>query len=271
MKTTTQKTIDRGKPNDHLPEALHANQMLNGRVLNQARYQQLIDLKEERSDKERNLRNMLFTLSMCISLLLVVTAINWRFYDNQSIVDLGTVADDFDEITEIPISTQPPPPPPKLKLENVAIVEVEDEEIVEEIEINLDVEVSQDEAIDDVVYEDMPMEMEEEEADEIFQIVQNQPEPVGGLAAFYQYVADELNYPVAASRLNVTGVVYVRFVVEKDGRITDVQVIKGIGAGCDEEAIRVIESAPAWIPGKQRGRPVRVYMTVPIRFILRER
>ena len=71
----------------------------------------------------------------------------------------------------------------------------------------------------------------------------------------------EYRDPETAKRLNVSGKVFVRFVVEKDGSPSQVQVIKGIGAGCDEEAIKVIENSPHWIPAKQRGRPVRVYMT----------
>ena len=74
-----------------------------------------------------------------------------------------------------------------------------------------------------------------------------------------------------AKRLDISGRVYVRFVIEKDGSVTDVQVVKGIGGGCDEEAVKVLENSPKWIPGKQRGNNVRVYMTVPILFLLKER
>ncbi|MEQ8240820.1 MAG: energy transducer TonB, partial [Cyclobacteriaceae bacterium] len=160
--------------------------------------------------------------------------------------------------------------PPVAKIENVVIVEVENEQVLEELDLNIDAEITQDDAIEDVVYDDIPTQMEEESAEEIFQIVEDKPEPVGGIGSFYAYVAETLVYPTVAKRLGVSGVVYVRFVVEKDGDITDAKVIKGIGAGCDEEAVKVINDAPNWIPGRQRGRPVRVYMTVPIRFILRE-
>ncbi|SDL99753.1 protein TonB [Catalinimonas alkaloidigena] len=86
---------------------------------------------------------------------------------------------------------------------------------------------------------------------------------------FYPWLQKKLRYPDRAQREQISGTVYVQFVVEKDGALTDVQVAKGIGYGCDEEALRVVRSAPAWQPGRQRGRPVRVRMVVPIRFTLR--
>jgi periplasmic protein TonB len=110
--------------------------------------------------------------------------------------------------------------------------------------------------------------VEEEVAEEIFTIVEDQPQPKGGMAAFYEYVGKNLKYPAQARRMGIEGKVFVEFVVDKDGTITDVKAIKGIGAGCDEEAIRVIQLAPKWSPGKQRGRPVKVRMILPITFKL---
>ena len=106
------------------------------------------------------------------------------------------------------------------------------------------------------------------QVDEIFTIVEDQPTPPGGMSAFYKYVATSLRYPAQARRMGIEGKVFVQFVVGKDGTLTDVQAIKGIGAGCDEEAVRVISRAKKWSPGKQRGRPVRVRMILPITFKL---
>jgi len=268
----TQTTLP--KPNhfkESLPEAIDANAIFHPPSrLNQYQYQQLIDIKAERTENQRNLKTLLFTMSLCLSLTFVILGINWKFYESGDLVDLGIIDDSFEELTEVPISSQPPPPPPIAKIENVVIVEVENEEVLEELDLNIDVEITQADVIDDVVYDDMALDIEQESAEEIFQIVEDKPEPEGGISSFYTYVAETLHYPTVAKRLGVSGVVYVRFVVEKDGDITDANVIKGIGAGCDEEAVKVINNAPNWIPGKQRGKPVRVYMTVPIRFILRE-
>lgn len=104
--------------------------------------------------------------------------------------------------------------------------------------------------------------------EEIFTTVEQNPEFPGGQAAMYRYIGDNMKYPSAAQRANVSGKVFVKFVVERDGSIGDIQVLKGIGFGCDEEATRVIKSMPKWSPGRQNGRNVRVYFTMPISFRL---
>ena len=204
------------------------------------------------------------SIGLMVSLLLTVMAFEWKSYDDNDLVNLGSLDADFEELQDIPITEQPPPPPPQVTPPE--IIEVPDEEeIEEEIEVNLDVEVTEETVIEDVVFEEAP---EEEAADEIFQFVEDQPAPIGGMKAFYAYVGKQMKYPAQARRMGVEGKVYVSFVVGKDGALTDVQVLKGIGAGCDEEAIRVLSSAPKWKPGKQRGRPVRVRMQLPIIFKL---
>lgn len=104
--------------------------------------------------------------------------------------------------------------------------------------------------------------------EEIFTTVEQQPEFPGGVSQMYKYIGENIKYPSAAQRANVSGKVFVKFVVEKDGSIGDIQVLKGIGFGCDEEATRVIKSMPKWSPGRQNGRNVRVYFTMPISFRL---
>lgn len=104
--------------------------------------------------------------------------------------------------------------------------------------------------------------------EEIFTTVEQNPEFPGGQTAMYRYIGDNMKYPSAAQRANVSGKVFVKFVVERDGSIGDIQVLKGIGFGCDEEATRVIKSMPKWSPGRQNGRNVRVYFTMPISFRL---
>ncbi|MCU0439057.1 MAG: energy transducer TonB [Raineya sp.] len=94
------------------------------------------------------------------------------------------------------------------------------------------------------------------------------PEPVGGLKPFYDYISANLKYPEEAKAKKIEGRVHVTFIVETDGSITNVKVSKGLGGGCDEEAIRLIKNAPKWNPGKQGGSPVRVEVTRPITFKL---
>ncbi|MEM6841844.1 MAG: TonB family protein [Bacteroidota bacterium] len=105
---------------------------------------------------------------------------------------------------------------------------------------------------------------------ELFMVVEEMPVYEGGMNAFYQYIASEMKYPIQARQKGVEGQVLVQFVVEKDGTLSDVQAIKGIGAGCDREAVRVMQNAASFKPGKQRGKPVRVRMVMPITFQLNE-
>lgn len=101
-----------------------------------------------------------------------------------------------------------------------------------------------------------------------FATVEVLPEFPGGEIAFRKYLNKAIRYPPVASENNISGKVILGFVVEKDGRITDIKVLRGIGGGCDEEAVRVLKQAPAWKPGIQNGRPVRVTFTLPIFFQL---
>jgi protein TonB len=110
--------------------------------------------------------------------------------------------------------------------------------------------------------------IEQEAPKEIFTVVEEQPTYPGGDEARIKFLQDNMKYPEEAKELGVQGKVFVTFVVEVDGSITDVRVLRGIGSGCDDEAIRVVKSMPKWVPGKQRGVPVRVKFNLPINFKL---
>lgn len=207
---------------------------------------------------------LFYFIGLTVTLGLVLTAFEWKSYDDQALMELGQVEDDFEDIMDIPPTEQPPPPPPVVQLPE--IIEVPDEEeIEEEIEVDLDVEVTEETVIEDIVFEEAP---EEEEVEQIFTIVEDKPQFPGGDAAMYKYLGKSIDYPSQARRMGIEGRVFVQFIVGKDGTIRDVQAIKGIGAGCDEEAVRVIKKMPKWKPGKQRGRPVQVRMVLPVFFKL---
>ncbi len=206
---------------------------------------------------------LFFNIGMVTTLALVILAFTWKSYDEGDLMNLGSLEDNADEMIEIPVTEQPPPPPPKIQ--QPEIIEVPDEEEIEEdIEVDLDVEVTEDSEIEEIIAD----EGDEEESDEIFTIVEQQPTPKGGMGAFYKYVGKKMKYPSQAKRMGIEGKVFVKFMVDKDGSISRVQILKGIGAGCDEEAAKVLKNAPKWMPGKQRGRAVRVWMTIPIVFKL---
>lgn len=253
-----------------LPQSLHATQLLKPQKISAVDMQDLITIKTKKSYVANEQSNLFFFLGLTLSLAFVIIAINWKSYDEADLIDLGQVTTQFEDLLEIPKSEQLPPPPPPPAALTPQIVEVANEAIIEDLEINLDVEMNEDTKIQELNIDFTVEPIEEEKVEEVFTIVENFPKPVGGMSAFYQYVGDEIVYPHTARRLGISGVVFVRFVVEKDGKISNVEIARGIGAGCDEEAVRVLKNAPAWEPGNQRGRPVRVFMTVPIRFILRD-
>ena len=104
--------------------------------------------------------------------------------------------------------------------------------------------------------------------DTVYQIVEQMPQYTGGEEAMMKYVAENIKYPQAAKDKNISGRVFVGFVIEKDGSVSNVKVVRGIGGGCDEEAARVIKEMPKWKPGMQKGKPVRVNYMMPIFFKL---
>ncbi|MFY7912152.1 MAG: TonB family protein [Emticicia sp.] len=108
------------------------------------------------------------------------------------------------------------------------------------------------------------------ESEEIFTTVEEHPSFPDGIKAMYQFIARNLRYPEPARRAHVQGKVFVKFVVRKDGTVSDLQILKGVGFGCDEETVRVLGSMPKWNPGKQNGKPVSVYFTMPVSFVLEE-
>lgn len=225
--------------------------------------------KKKPSADVYRLTSPLFFTGLVLSLLLVIGAFEFKFYDDLEVVSLGQLESEETEILDIPITEMPPPPPPVLQ--QPEIIEVPDEEEIEqEVEMDLDVEIKEEKPVVKPIKIDAPPPPPQvkEEEEEIFMVVENQPEPEGGMAAFYKYVGKEMDYPKQARRMGVEGRVFMQFVVDKDGSLTEIKVLKGIGSGCDEEAIRVLKAAPKWKPGKQRGRPVKVRMSIPIVFRL---
>jgi protein TonB len=141
---------------------------------------------------------------------------------------------------------------------------VEDDVEVDDVEINA--EVDQNEVIEEYV----APEVEEEEVveAEIFTIVEEMPEFPGGMAKLADYLAKNIKYPQMARESGIQGRVFVNFVIETDGSVSKVNVMRSLGGGCDEEAMRVVKAMPKWKPGKQRGKPVRVSYILPVNFKL---
>jgi protein TonB len=224
----------------------------------------LMELKKNPESDLSRKKNLFLNIGMVVSLSLCLIAFEWKTYEDLS--NVYVPADkQTEELLDIPITEDKPIETPKVIAPEIKEVK---EEIKEEL-VNLETEITQE----TVVAPPTPPTpaqpvVEDEPTDEIVFIAETQPAPVGGYEAFYKYIGKNIKYPDQARKMGVEGKVFVQFVIDKDGSITDINVMKGIGSGCDEEAIRVIKSAPKWTPGKQRGRPVRVRMSVPIIFRL---
>ncbi|CAN5415105.1 energy transducer TonB [soil metagenome] len=145
------------------------------------------------------------------------------------------------------VEEEQPPPQEKLSDTNVGVVTQEGEEGA--TELPTEPVVDPDEG-------------------KIFTYVEEMPTFPGGEAEFYGYLKKNIKYPPMARENGIQGKVYISFVVDKDGNIKDVKMARGIGGGCDEEALRVIRNMPSWKPGKQNGRSVAVSYTVPVNFTL---
>ena len=216
-----------------------------------------MELKKNPKANLEHKRSLFLQIGLVVTLLLILGAFEYRSYDRQT-YDLGALnLDDLEEeiipITKQEIKPPPPPPPPP---EVIEIVE-DDVEIEEEIEIE-DTESDEDEII----------EIEEEDDEEFFMVVENMPEFPGGDAGLMKYIVNNVRYPAIAKEYNITGKVYVSFIVDKSGNVTDVKVVRGVDKNLDAEAVRVVKSLPKYKPGKQRGKPVRVMFTIPINFTL---
>ena len=219
--------------------------------------------KTDRADLEKN-RNTYILIGMVITLAIVWFAFEYKTIDKQDNQIMQNAM--LDEEEDLVVQTQrvEPPPPPPPPQQTTVIEVVEDDVEVDDIEI--DAETDDDEEIEEqVIQED---EQEDEKEDEIFVFVEDQPTFPGGDEARIKYLQDNIHYPEMAKESGIQGTVYVTFVVEKDGRISNVKILRGIGGGCDEEAVRIIKNMPKWKPGKQRGRAVRAQFNMPIRFVL---
>jgi len=195
-------------------------------------------------------------------------------------IRLDKPKENVDEI----VKALPPPPPLKNVIKFTAPVIKPDEEVAEEEEPKMQQEVIESKAaIGSMDYDkgtddpnaEMPDVMPTEdqqivgETMEPFLVVEQMPDFPGGESELYKFLEQNIKYPPMARESGVTGRVFIKFVVNKDGKISDITLLRGIGAGCDEEAIRVVKKMPTWKPGKQNGMPVPVWFTLPINFILK--
>jgi protein TonB len=210
-------------------------------------------------------KKMLFVmmgLVMVLSLLYI--GFEWtesevKIYDT---IDTEMLAEEEIEIQQTQQELPPPPPPPVPDVVEVINI-VEDDVIVESVDIN-----TEDDKNKEVVIAAPVAAPVEEEDNVVFQVVETMPAFPGGDQALFKFLGENVKYPVIAQENGIQGRVICQFVVNRDGSIVDVEVVRPVDPSLDKEAIRVIKSMPNWSPGKQRGKSVRVKYTLPVNFKL---
>lgn len=213
-------------------------------------------------------RSTYILMGMVLGMSILLFAFEWstetRKLDKKILIS-DAIVEELIEITR-PEPT-PPPPPPQPELEPPKFIEVVDEEVNTKMVIQ--VEDDQNQRQNEIFVLPPPPKQEEPViSDEIFILVEEQPDFPGGRTAMMKFLSDNIRYPVIAQENNIQGRVTCSFVVERDGSITDVQVLRGVDPSLDREAVRVIQEMPKWKPGKQRNTAVRVRFTLPVIFKL---
>jgi len=218
-------------------------------------------------------------LTIAIVSILLATIIPFLIFKEARSVNIEkNVGAEFSNLAAPKQEDAPPPPPPpppeaieqkaKFTAPVVTTDEVEDTKMLNQDDLNQQsTNTAPVEATEEIVVDDSKNQVIEQAAP-ILTIVELMPSFDGGEEALYKWLGENIKYPQVAKETGISGTVIVTFVVERDGSITGAQVLKDIGGGCGEEAIRVVKAMPKWKVGKQNGVPVRVQFNLPIRFTL---
>ncbi len=221
--------------------------------------------KTPKADLE-NKKVIFMEIGLVVVLAIILAAFEWSTKDVSNekfdMIEEAAAEEDITPITR-PEEVKPPPPPPPPKVADVLNIVEDDVEIDEELDIE-DQDIDED---TEVNFENIEEDQEEEE-EAVFFIVEDMPKFPGGPAALRKYLKKTVEYPIIAQENGIQGRVFVKFVVGKDGSVTNVEISRGADPSLDKEAIRVVKAMPKWEPGRQRGKAVRVSYTVPINFQL---
>ena len=224
-----------------------------------------MDVKKSSKASLENKRTMYILMGFVAVLSFVYIAFEWTqhevtIYENESMV-----IDEEEEIEIIQTAEELPPPPPPEVPEVIEVLNVVEDD-VETAEIIIDTEDDKDKQV--VIQAPVQAAVEEEDTEVVFMVVESMPRFPGGDAALFKYLSENIKYPVIAQESGIQGRVICQFVVNRDGSIVDIEVVRGVDRSLDQEAKRVIASMPKWSPGKQRGKAVRVKYTLPVNFRL---
>lgn len=229
----------------------------------------IMEIKKTPKANLENKKSSWLLVGYVIVLVFMFVAFEWTKRDVKIDMSGAITENVFEQDMEIPITEQPepvaPPPPEAPQIAEVLTIMENDENVVETSI------TSSEETGETYEIKHVPAAIEEEipEEEEIFEIVEETPQfPNGGMVGLMQYLGKNIKYPTVAQETGTQGRVTIQFVVNKDGSIVDVKVLRGVDPYLDKEAVRVVSSMPKWKPGKQRGKPVRCKFTVPVTFKL---
>lgn len=220
---------------------------------------------EDRKKEEVNIKKWqpaILQFSLMLSVAICLVAFEWKSRDNFEMKDISNLSQDW-TLEDIPQTIQSPPPPPQ---QPIIPKEIPNDQEIEKTVLILDIDIPIDQDIVEIELPSAPPKAEK--ADEIVDFTEVQASFKGGMDAWYAYLRKSLKYPKSAQNMGIEGMVIIRFVINKDGSVQDVEVVRSLGGGCDEVATEVIENSPNWNPGKTGGAPVRSRMVMPIKFKL---
>lgn len=219
--------------------------------------------KTKRADLEKK-RPVFLQLGFIVALGAALAAFEWKTPDTGTIVlpprTTGVIEQ---EIAPVIIEKKEAPKP----VNTTQLKQVSD--LIEDLpEVEIEIEADPDDMVLPEIYKPVLPDEPEDENSDPFMVVEIMPEFPGGIAALHAYLYENIEYPRMAREAGISGIVYLSFVVGTDGKLSDISVLRGVGGGCTEEAIRVVKAMPAWKPGIQRSKAVKVKMTLPISFKL---
>ncbi len=220
-----------------------------------------MEIKKNPTKEIHQHRTLFLLIGLIVSITLVLFA--FEFKTDYTSPEAMFIEESGFFIPDIPQTKHEEPKPPQPKQFN--LIEVQDPIEVTDIELP-DVSYEPDDSFEEPQFIDTE---EEESPEEEFVFAEKQASFPGGQEAWMKYLRKNLKYPRQAQRMGIEGKVYLNFLVDAEGNISNIEVPRGIGGGCDQEAIRVLENAPNWNPGLQRGQPVKSPMSIYIVFRLK--
>lgn len=225
-----------------------------------------MDLKKSPKASLEDKKLFFLMIGFVMVLSLIYIGLEWTqsevtVYDT---IDASLLAEEELDVIQTTQDVPPPPPPPPAP----EVVEVLN--VVENDQVTASIEIDTEDDKNKIVVVSAPVSAPviEEEDNVVFQVVETMPSFPGGDAELFKFLSNSVKYPVIAQENGIQGRVICQFVVNRDGSIVDIEVVRSVDPSLDKEAIRVIKSMPKWSPGKQRGKPVRVKYTLPVNFRL---